>query len=698
MLVAIDFETSLKGEASLQAWHPDFRIDSCSFSWRDKEDNLISKCVIGESEILAELILHKKNRLIAHNLQYELACWKARFPYLKPTNLVYDTARMAQQLQGSGLDAEIGLTLDDKIAQLEKSNKRHHTGLGLQSLAEKWLEPIYHNHKEKFYAYLREKHFISKGNEGKHLHLLPLSMLKEYNNLDTEVTLRLFEVLKSKLQKFPWGFDHKLHVQACDRITTSYLRGIRVNRVLLSENQTTVNNFIDQIDKKFKTFAREDIRHIMQERLKQWLSSPSSERGKKNRLTKFNKNKTNVTFLQDQKILFNTNSTKQLKELFVDKKGIEPLFWTKPQKNRKSKKPFIPSPSFRATHLHTYGEGGKILENQKKLGLVSTQMKNLDILSREDGRWHANLNALGTKTYRYTGSSDNDDYKLNCQGLARRNQTLMECLIPDDGNSFVSIDLTSGEPTVTAHYTQDKYFNLLNFGMVGKKPYLESHTDLLIIDDTYLAGGSIHPTGRKVIKELTHTKFNGLSFYDQWVEDREVILRDIKIERGQWKATILALLYGQGPRGMVDHAYNHGFELSLLHAKDFHYLFWHKLFPDVRKFGEMLSNQYKRKGVLINDFRCRLYPESAHKCLNYWNQSSVSGIMKLLESHLYSISNYIIPHPPIHDELILELPTDRVEDLRLDVLEAVKRLNDTLNWRLPIRTGFVVGKDLYEAK
>jgi DNA polymerase I-like protein with 3'-5' exonuclease and polymerase domains len=52
----------------------------------------------------------------------------------------------------------------------------------------------------------------------------------------------------------------------------------------------------------------------------------------------------------------------------------------------------------------------------------------------------------------------------------------------------------------------------------------------------------------------------------------------------------------------------------------------------------------------------------------------------------------------IHDELVVQIPEDKVEHFRGVISEATKTLNDGLNWSVKLRFGFVTGKTLYEAK
>ena len=85
------------------------------------------------------------------------------------------------------------------------------------------------------------------------------------------------------------------------------------------------------------------------------------------------------------------------------------------------------------------------------------------------------------------------DTKLNPQGLARKDRALLSAVLPSPGHTFVSCDLSSGEPTCTAHYSQDKNYHDATFGMVGIPPYYAK--DVLKIDNLYLTVMSVSPHG-----------------------------------------------------------------------------------------------------------------------------------------------------------------------------------------------------------
>ncbi len=285
--------------------------------------------------------------------------------------------------------------------------------------------------------------------------------------------------------------------------------------------------------------------------------------------------------------------------------------------------------------------------------------------------------------------------KLNPQASARQERLLLSCVKPPEGHIFISRDLAAGEPTVICHYSQDKNYYDAAFGMQNKAPYYAG--DLLKISDIYLSSMSFSPMHSVLMRELFHTKFHTMSFSEQWLVDKEVILNQVKKQRKLSKIMVLGLGYSMGPKKMVKQAYDAGYTVTLPQAQEFfrNYWLWAK---DVKKFGNQMSKLFDKQGYLVNQFGFRLVPDKNYKALNYMIQSSVSGLMNVLIPQILNAC----PHEKfvgiIHDELISHGPAN-LRDASLEGTKtAQKQLNDALKWRVPMQVGFVVGHDLFSAK
>lgn len=681
-VVAFDFEST-----GLNYWEPDFRVLSCAFAWQGDDGRIKTRYLTDEDEVRAQIVFAQEAgaKLVAHNGAFELGVCLFRLGF--GSIEILDTMRLVQVYDNGGKDVKSAgpMSLEDELAMLEGRNPTTKSGLGLESAVTRLLPSDFHNHKQPYYQWLRDNAGVKKGQEGANLGKLPEDMLEAYNTMDAVLTLMLYNATTEKFaaEGYDWTYDHRLHMAACRRIVEAKARGLLVDRETLKVNRDVVDEECGLIDMKFMEAHLPHIEEIEKSRHEAWLNAPKTERGKAQRAAK--------PFPED--LRFNPRSTNQLAELFIDQLKFEPKFYTKESKaSKKSREanpdraPFQPKPSMRAAHLPSYGEGGEMLSTYKKRLLVLKQQEKLLELSAKDGRWHLDLRPCGTKTGRYAGGGG-----LNVQGLARREKGLMGCLVADPGHTFVSIDLASGEPTCTAHYSGDKNYRALTFDLVGKKP--EWKDGILMLDDPYLAFASISPLGGNKVKEAWD---QGL--FERWLDDPESVKKELKAVRATHKTFFLALAYGQGPRGMVNFSADQGFSLDVKSAREIHANFWNRLFPDVRRLSERLQVQFKRQGYLINEFGYRMTPEHERLCFNMLIQSTVSGVMKVFEDMVLETAAYATYVVCIHDESNFMVPDDKLEQFRKDITDVTKRLNQFLNWSVELRTGFAPGKTMYDAK
>lgn len=159
----------------------------------------------------------------------------------------------------------------------------------------------------------------------------------------------------------------------------------------------------------------------------------------------------------------------------------------------------------------------------------------------------------------------------------------------------------------------------------------------------------------------------------------------------------LALGYGMGPKKMVKQCYDNGYTLDLKTAREFFDAYW-QLFSGVKRLGDRLETRFKRDGYLVNPFGYRLVPDKSFKALNYFIQSSVSGILHVYVAKLMALAPWCHFLSVIHDELLVECPVERLEEFRGLKERATQSLNEDLNWTVDIRVGFSPGQDWYSAK
>jgi hypothetical protein len=683
-VASFDVETT-----GLDFWSPSFRVISAAFSWFTEAGNLRNIYLEGEEDVYAQLGIMSELgiKLVVHNASFELGVLAYRFPSIPTSVIAFDTMRLAQCYDNGGSDAqtEKPASVFDELDALE-GKKAETTGLGLERCVNRILPGPLRNYKQPYYKWLRENAGVKAGQEGANLSKLPREMLEAYNTADTDATLLLYDAILKHFTSigYDWRLDHSLHMTASLRYTLAKARGLRVEDDGLAAEAGRLQGEITAMRDGFKTRFSQPIAEIEEQRWSSKLAGYKTERGRQAAASKG----------MPEDLKFNPGSTDQLGELFIGKLGLPVTFWTKEGKDSKKRRaanpdatPYVPNPSFKAAHLHSYGEGGEMLVNLKKRGLVLSQNTTMRELALVDGRWHQDLKLCGTKTGRYAGGGG-----LNVQGLARKEAGLLSHVLPEPGYCFVSVDLSAGEPSVTSHFSRDTNYYNACFGMVGKQPYYDVK-GVLQIDDIYLMGASVAPTGKAAIRKAWEE-----GVFDNWLADQDGVKAKLKKVRAFHKVLMLALQYGQGAKGMTYTAYDNGLTLSYADAKAFHTAYWETLFPGVRLLGERLKAQFNRHGFLVNPFGYRMVPKSDHLALNYFIQSSVSGIMKVLDEKFYALAPYALAVSVIHDELVLQVPTSKLGEAKEAMERATESLNADLGWSVKIRTGWAVGHNLYEAK
>lgn len=178
---------------------------------------------------------------------------------------------------------------------------------------------------------------------------------------------------------------------------------------------------------------------------------------------------------------------------------------------------------------------------------------------------------------------------------------------------------------------------------------------------------------------------------------QDYIKGQLKAEYAFHKMGTLGMSYGMGPRKFQQAAYDAGYVISLQQARDFFNTYW-GLFPGIRAFSQRCEATYRDKGYLVNDFGYRLVPAEGYKAMNYFIQSTVSGLMHVLAMQFFERAPYATFLLVIHDELLYSVPTERLEEARQAMVAAEEALNGMLAWRVRVRVGFKAGENMYTAK
>jgi DNA polymerase I-like protein with 3'-5' exonuclease and polymerase domains len=272
---------------------------------------------------------------------------------------------------------------------------------------------------------------------------------------------------------------------------------------------------------------------------------------------------------------------------------------------------------------------------------------------------------------------------INLPALARRDIQFMQCFLSDPGYTFVSQDVVSLEPSVTAHFSQDKNYRWATVDGIGKAPFIKD--GVLMIDDIYLMTASVLPPTRDDIMKGWN---DGL--FKTWTQDSEAVKKALKKPRSFAKTAALGLGYGMGAKKLQNSCAEAGFPISFKEAKQVKQMYW-ALYSGLNQFKEVLEFRAEKDGAIINPFWYRITPEP-HKAFNAFIQSTASGVLDLYLAVLMSKYPMMQLVAIIHDELIYQCPDELIKDLPKITEECSCELNESLQWTVPIRFGTVTCK------
>jgi hypothetical protein len=297
--------------------------------------------------------------------------------------------------------------------------------------------------------------------------------------------------------------------------------------------------------------------------------------------------------------------------------------------------------------------------------------------------------------------------KVNLPALARNHSGFMKCWLPDPGMVFVSQDVVSLEPSITAELSGDPMYRYATLDGIGQKPYYKN--GVLMISDIYLMAASVFPPTREAMRRMfDETMPTGLSFADQWLVDDEVCKNYTKKQaRNFAKTACLGIGYGMGWRKFqktAEEAGVHlneqkskvGMHLSVQDAKATIKQYW-DLFSGLKALRDHLSWEAKKNGFIVNPFGYCLTPEP-HKAFNAYIQSSASGVLDVYCLKLFNTVSDIKFCALVHDEVIYQAPIDRLDQIKTASLACEQSLNSDLGWSVPIRIGWKVARTFAEIK
>ena len=501
------------------------------------------------------------------------------------------------------------------------------------------------------------------------LHLCDPQAVAKYNAMDSIYTLKLYRYFCNYFaqKQYNWVPDHDGYRRLVWRITDAQYRGITVDSDALRAYSAQIEQEMNEHKDRFHTMHSEAIKRIEARMLEEERAKRKTEKGKAG----------------VKPVPFNIGSNKQLAALICGELGVEARFKTP-----------TGDPSFRSAHLFSYGDIAEPITTLGKREIVKNFCDKTVELAGVDGLYHQSMKIVGTVSGRLSGGGG-----LNLLACPRRDKGYMSCLKAPEGYTFVSQDLSSGEPTILANYSNDTNYRYIVYESKGQKPYWNGKQ--LMLDDLYLSLLSTFPMGKHHMKDLWDATFPAGDFCTQWLTDPEVIKSRVKKLRHLSKVCCLGLGYGMGPITLRDTLFDQGFDISENECKAIHAAYW-RAFPDVQSLAKRLSRQVAENGnFLVNPFGYAMHCP-AHKALNYTIQSSLNYVMNYYIERFLEEMPEALPVATIHDELIAAIPDGTEDKAREAQKRAVTALNTHLQkqygWTLEMGLGFATGKTLYEAK
>lgn len=390
---AIDFETGEEKkqglEASVNYYKHTFKAWSLAVSWRNDSNELCNAFTDNPREIRDWLVDlgAKQTPIITHNQAFEYGVMLNKYPNIS-LNWHADTMRLAFMADGGG---KYG-------GEYQEDDEGYRQGLGLEDCASRFLSLENREHKAIAHEYLKEHHKITK-HFGMFLHLLPRDILKPYNTGDTDITLMLYETLVVLLEEMGLNWQHNWPLFDIRAKLTAHSKsaGIDVDMSSLLTEIGRLERVKEDVEKEFREFGGKELIEWEWDRAMEWVDAVKTDKHKAKRFESLVTDQEKITKYYRLKL----SSTSQLADFLMNVKGVQPKLFTKPQKNRSSKKEFVPKPSFKKDHLGQWGEGGKILQKIGQTNIVLAQACNVYLMAEEyDGKCHFDLRPMGTASDR----------------------------------------------------------------------------------------------------------------------------------------------------------------------------------------------------------------------------------------------------------------------------------------------------------
>ncbi len=348
---------------------------------------------------------------------------------------------------------------------------------------------------------------------------------------------------------------------------------------------------------------------------------------------------------------FNIDSPKQLSEILFSKLGLEPV--------KKIKTGYSTSAAVLKKLSTEHPLPAKVIEYRKLRKLVSTYIEPIkELTDPKTLRLHTTFNITGTQTGRLSSSDPN---LQNIPVKSEEGTLIRKAFVASGGKVFISADYSQIDLRALAHISGDE--NLIaSF------------------------------KNKEDIHRQTAAKIYGIK--------KEEVTPNL---RKNSKAINFGIVYGMSSWGLSKRI-----DMSKEDAEEFIDKYF-KQFPGVKEYMDNIVEEAKKSGYVKTIFnRKRYLPEinssnymrrsmSERMAINTPIQGSSADIIKIAMVKLDEIYNFneidIKLLLQIHDELIFEVPENKLEEVKLKIKD---QMENSVKLKVPVTVDFKSGKNLME--
>jgi len=288
-------------------------------------------------------------------------------------------------------------------------------------------------------------------------------------------------------------------------------------------------------------------------------------------------------------------------------------------------------------------------------------------------------------------------YKLNLLAVNRRSKIVMETIVPDEGKVFISLDIGGAEPTILLNYCDDP--TLYDILFTYRKKPAEVIDGVLMTNNMYITACSKTSFMQNAMREIAAQE--GISFVDLVNKDMDKAKELLGFKYDFSKRVSLAMIYGLSAWGVERQHNEAGFPVKKGYGEGFYNSFWEVL-PAAYSFLQaqikIFEKAFKRKAPVCNLFGTPLPSGKPKDAGNRIIQSSVSSFIRMVCHALFvthPFAHFIRLVCIIHDELILEVKKEHVEELRAHMKMCVDMVNEIVGFSYPLKLGFKEVSNFY---